>query len=103
MSVFFKKPAPPPQQPNVAAFLPPPQPSGYQPNAYTPIPTPVAVQKPTDQYGSDNKPTSTRVDLTDYERRQAELEEREKRLAEREQALKNSGAVSSKVTCIHYE
>jgi hypothetical protein len=72
-------PAPPPYQANTAAFLPSPQPSAYQPSAYTPVPTPEPAKQP----------AATSVDLTDYERRQAELEAREKRLAERERTLTN--------------
>ncbi len=92
---FFQIPAQPSQQPNAAAYLTPSQPSTYQPSAYTPVPTPVAVQKPTDQYSYEAKPTATNVDVSEHERKQADLEAREKRVAERERVLANAdGAIS---------
>jgi hypothetical protein len=84
---IFLKPVPPPQQPSAAAYLPSPQPPAYQPSAYIPVPTPEPAKQP----------VVTRVDLTDYEQRQSELEAREKRLAEREQALKGEGLLGSKL------
>jgi hypothetical protein len=88
---FSLKPAPPPQQPSAAAYLTPSQPSTYQPSAYTPVPTPAAVQQPKDPYIQEIKPTSTRIDLSEHDQRQADLTEREKRIAERERALANAG------------
>ena len=95
ISFLFIKPEPPPQQPKIAV-LPPTQPAPYQPPIYTPTPMPAPIpapiQQPRDNYGSDSKQTSTRVDLTAFERQQAELEQREKRIAERERELKGSPA-----------
>ncbi|CAF0905145.1 unnamed protein product [Rotaria sordida] len=79
------QPAPPPpsQQPNIAAVLPPTQPATYQSPFYaSSAPPPNTVQRPIE--------TPTRVDLSQYERQQAELEQREKRLADRERALSDS-------------
>ena len=69
-----------------AAFLPTPEPPAYQPPPYSTVAAPAPVQQP----------TATRVDLSDYEKRQAELEAREKRIAEREQAVTNRGLVNGK-------
>ncbi|CAF4582005.1 unnamed protein product [Rotaria sp. Silwood2] len=85
------QPVPPPQHSNIAAVLPPTQPVAYQSPFYAsapaPAPTPSTVQQPTENYGTDTKPASTRIDLSQYERQQTELEQREKRLAERERSL----------------
>ncbi|CAF1316634.1 unnamed protein product [Rotaria sordida] len=76
-------PPPPSQQPNIAAVLPPTQPATYQSPFYaSSAPPPNTVQRPIE--------TPTRVDLSQYERQQAELEQREKRLADRERALSDS-------------
>ncbi|CAF1625295.1 unnamed protein product [Rotaria magnacalcarata] len=61
--------AAPPQHPNIAAVLPPAQPQ---------------YQAPTTASTPSQQPTSTRIDLSQLERQQAELAEREKRLTERE-------------------
>ncbi|CAF1284869.1 unnamed protein product [Rotaria sordida] len=76
-------PPPPSQQPNIAAVLPPTQPATYQSPFYaSSAPPPNTVQRPIE--------TPTRVDLSQYERQQAELEQREKRLTDRERALSDS-------------
>jgi len=93
---FFSQPAPPPQQSYIPAVLPSaPAPAPYQPPSYSSVTTPIAAQQPTEKYGNDTKQTSTRIDLSQYERQQAELEEREKRLAERERAITNAAASGS--------
>ncbi|CAF0957427.1 unnamed protein product [Adineta ricciae] len=97
-------PPAPTYQPPPPTYQPPPppvyQPSApiYQPPAPAPAPTttPYAAQQPADRYGSETKQTSTRIDLSQYERQQAELEEREKRLAERERALSNTGKIGQR-------
>ncbi|CAF4625468.1 unnamed protein product [Rotaria sp. Silwood1] len=81
------QPVSPPQQPNIAAVLPPTQPASYQTPFYAPAQTPNPVQQSTETYRTDTKQAPTRVDLSQYERQQTELEQREKRLAERERAL----------------
>lgn len=76
------------RQPSTTPYLPSPQP----PPTYTPAPTPVPP------------PATTRVDLGDYDRREADLTEREKRLAERERSLTNqttSGRKFSRISLIH--
>ncbi len=92
--VFFSQPAPPPQQAYIPAVLPS-APAPYQPPSYSSVTTPIAAQQPTEKYGNDTKQTSTRIDVSQYERQQAELEEREKRLAERERAITNAAASGS--------
>ncbi len=94
IDVFFFQPAPPPQQSYIPAVLPS-APAPYQPPSYASVTTPIAAQQPTEKYGNDTKQTSTRIDLSQYERQQAELEEREKRLAERERAITNSAISGS--------
>ena len=83
----------PAYQPPPPVYQPPPP--VYQPPTPAPAPTttPYAAQQPADRYGSETKQTSTRIDVSQYERQQAELEEREKRLAERERALSNTGKI----------
>ncbi|CAF4545803.1 unnamed protein product [Rotaria sp. Silwood1] len=81
------QPVSPPQHPNIAAVLPPTQPASYQTPFYAPAQTPNPVQQSTETYRTDTKQAPTRVDLSQYERQQTELEQREKRLAERERAL----------------
>ncbi|UJR33674.1 hypothetical protein I4U23_021105 [Adineta vaga] len=107
------RPVPPYQQPSVAAVLPPapapvyqppppvyqPPPPVYQPStpASASVTKPFATQQSTDRYTTDSKPAATRLDLSQYERQQAELEEREKRLAERERAISNPGKIGQRV------
>jgi hypothetical protein len=88
-AVLPPSPAPvyqPPVQPTV--YQPPIQPAVYQPPSYASTTAPIAAQQATETYGNDTKQTSTRVDLSAFDRQQAELQEREKRLAQREQELK---------------
>jgi hypothetical protein len=91
------QPVSPSQQSGTAAVLPSAQLPAYQPSAYTPVPTPVAVPQPTSQYASDIKPTSTFVDLGQHDQRQTDLDEREKRLAERERALANPESATARI------
>ncbi|CAF0787444.1 unnamed protein product [Adineta steineri] len=92
------RPAPPPQQPNIPAVLPP-----TQLPSYTSLPTPYTPQLSTEKYGYDTKPTpapaptAARIDLSQIERQQQELEEREKRLAERERAITNTSLAGLRV------
>jgi hypothetical protein len=68
-------------QANIAASLPPTQP----PPSYASATMPIVAQQTNERLGGN----TTRVDLSQLERQQAELEQREKRLAERERALRN--------------
>ena len=78
---LFLKPIPLARQPSTSPYLPSPQSS----------PAPVQVQSP---------PATTRVDLGDYDRREADLTEREKRLTERERAVTNQEASAGKFSRI---
>lgn len=61
--------------------------SAHQVPSYAATANPIAASQPgIDKYGSN----TTRIDLSQFERQQAELEEREKRLTERERELRNS-------------
>ncbi len=68
-------------QANIAASLPPTQP----PPSYASATMPIVAQQTNERLGGN----TTRVDLSQLERQQAELEQREKRLVERERALRN--------------
>jgi hypothetical protein len=84
------------QPPTPVYQPPPPTPaSTYQPPPYSTITTPSPAQQPVEKYGDSMKQT-TRVDLSQHERQQAEFEEREKRLAERERAISNTGIAAGK-------
>jgi hypothetical protein len=65
---------------------PTPPPTAHQPPQYASVTAPISTHQPTEKFGG----TTTRVDLTQLERQQAELEQREKRLAERERELRGS-------------
>jgi hypothetical protein len=69
----------------------------YQAPSYASVTTPIAATKATEKYGNEAKQTSTRVDLTQLEKQQAELEKREKHLADRERALKTTAPIGSKL------
>lgn len=95
-SVLFQSspPPPPPVSPS-AVYIPAPSPPPvYQAPVYTPSSPPAATRQPS--YPSDPKETSTRVDLTAFERQQAELAEREKRMNERQGAINPSTPITRK-------
>ena len=61
--------------------------SAHQVPSYAATASPIAANQPgTEKYGSN----TAKIDLSQFERQQAELEEREKRLMERERELRNS-------------